>query len=61
MTESDASATGPIKDRSGSGDTFTDDVRLEEIDRLKKSLAENTYHVSSADLAQKIIDDMLQF
>jgi hypothetical protein len=40
---------------------FTDDVRLEKIDRLKKSLAENTYHVSSADLAQKIIDHLLQF
>jgi anti-sigma28 factor (negative regulator of flagellin synthesis) len=56
MTESGASATGPIKDCSGSGDNFTDDVRLEKIDRLKKSLAENTYHVSSEDLAQKIID-----
>jgi anti-sigma28 factor (negative regulator of flagellin synthesis) len=56
MTESGTSATGPIKDGSGTGDNFTDDVRLEKIDRLKKSLAENTYHVSSEDLAQKIID-----
>jgi anti-sigma28 factor (negative regulator of flagellin synthesis) len=54
--ESGTSATGPIKHCSGSGDNFTDDVRLEKIDRLKKSLAENTYHVSSADLAEKIID-----
>jgi len=61
MRKEGKSATGPIKDRSGSGDNFMDDVRLEKIDRLKKSLAENTYHVSSADLAQKIIDDMLQF
>jgi anti-sigma28 factor (negative regulator of flagellin synthesis) len=57
-TESGTSATGPIKDRSGSVDNFTDDVRLEKIDRLRKSLAENTYHVSSADLALKILDHM---
>ena len=56
MTESGKSATGPIKHCSGSGDNFTDDVRPEKIDRLRKSLAENTYHVSFADLAQKIID-----
>jgi anti-sigma28 factor (negative regulator of flagellin synthesis) len=60
MTESGKSATGPIE-RKGSVHNFTDDVRLEKIDRLRKSLAENTYHVSSADLAQKIIDHMLQF
>jgi anti-sigma28 factor (negative regulator of flagellin synthesis) len=57
--ESGASATGAIKDCSV--DNFTDDVRLEKVDLLRKSLAENTYHVSSADLAQKIIDHMLQF
>jgi hypothetical protein len=61
MTESGTFATGPIKDISGSGDNFMDDARLEKIEGLKKSLAENTYHVSSADLAQKIVDDMLQF
>jgi anti-sigma28 factor (negative regulator of flagellin synthesis) len=55
-TESGTSATGPIKNCGGSVDNFTDDVRLEKIDRLRKSLAENTYHVSSDDLAQKIID-----
>jgi Anti-sigma-28 factor, FlgM len=54
--ESDNSAAGPIEDCSGSVDRFTNDVRLEKVDRLKKSLAENTYHVSSDDLAQKIID-----
>jgi anti-sigma28 factor (negative regulator of flagellin synthesis) len=58
--ESGTSATGPIKDCSGSVGNFTDDMRLEKIDRLRKSLAENTHHVSSADLAQKIIDHMLQ-
>jgi anti-sigma28 factor (negative regulator of flagellin synthesis) len=40
---------------------FKDDVRLEKIARLRKSLAENTYHVSSADLAQKIVDQVVQF
>jgi anti-sigma28 factor (negative regulator of flagellin synthesis) len=55
-TESGESGMGATKDCSGSVDNFTDDVRLEKIDRLRKSLAENTYHVSSEDLAQKIID-----
>jgi anti-sigma28 factor (negative regulator of flagellin synthesis) len=59
--ESGESGMGLIKDCSGSVDNFTDDVRLAKIDRLRKSLAENTYHVSSEDLAQKIIDHMLQF
>jgi anti-sigma28 factor (negative regulator of flagellin synthesis) len=52
------SATGPIKDCSGSVDNFTDDARLEKMDRLRQSLADNTYHVDSEDLAQKIIDHM---
>jgi anti-sigma28 factor (negative regulator of flagellin synthesis) len=56
--ESGKSETGPIKDCSGTVDNFTDGVRLEKVDRLKKSLAENTYHVSSEDLAQKIIDQI---
>jgi anti-sigma28 factor (negative regulator of flagellin synthesis) len=59
--ESGKSTTGPIKHCSGGVHNFTDDVRLEKIDRLRKSLAENTYHVSSADLAQKIINHMLPF
>jgi anti-sigma28 factor (negative regulator of flagellin synthesis) len=60
-TESDETGTGPIKDVSGSVDNFTDAVRQEEINRLRKSVAENTYQVSSEDLAQKIIDHMLPF
>jgi hypothetical protein len=54
--ESGKSTTGPINDCSGSVNNFTDHMRLERIDRLRKSLAENTYHVSAADLAQKMID-----
>lgn len=59
--ESGTSATGPINHCSDSVHNFTDDVRLEKIDRLRKALAESTYQVNSADLAQKIIDHMLQF
>jgi anti-sigma28 factor (negative regulator of flagellin synthesis) len=59
--ESGISAMGPIKDCSGGMDNFTEDVRLEKINRLRKSLAENTYRVSSDELAQKVIDHMLQF
>lgn len=44
-----------------SADNFADKVRLETIDRLTKSLAQSTYHVKAADLAQKIIDHMMQF
>jgi anti-sigma28 factor (negative regulator of flagellin synthesis) len=58
--ESGTSGTGPIKDCSGSLNNFTDEARLEKIDGLRKSLAENSYHVSAADLAGKIIDYMLQ-
>jgi Anti-sigma-28 factor, FlgM len=40
-------------------DDFTDEARQEKIVRLRKSLAEKTYHVRPADLALKIIDHML--
>ncbi len=33
-------------------------VRMEKIARIKKALAEGTYHVSAADVARKIIDAM---
>ena len=59
-TELGTSATGPVKDCTGSVNNRRDDVRLEKIDHLGKSLAENTYHVSSAELTQKIIARMLQ-
>lgn len=51
--------TGPAKGCSNGGDNFGNDVRWEKIDRLRKSLGENTYHVSATDLARKIIDHML--
>jgi anti-sigma28 factor (negative regulator of flagellin synthesis) len=58
--ESGTSGSEPIKDSSDSVDNFADQARLEKIDHLRKSLAENTYHVSAADLAGKIIDCMLR-
>jgi anti-sigma28 factor (negative regulator of flagellin synthesis) len=58
--ESGTSGSEPIKDSSGSVDNFAGQARLEKIDHLRKSLAENTYQVSAADLAGKIIDYMLQ-
>jgi hypothetical protein len=47
--ESGTSGTRPIKDCSGSVENFADEVRLKQLDHLRKSLAENTYHVSGAD------------
>jgi hypothetical protein len=58
--ESGTSGTGPIKDCSGGVDNFAEQAQLEKIDHLRKSLAENIYHVSAADLAGKIIAYMLQ-
>ncbi len=34
-------------------------LRMEEIARIRTAIAEGHYHVSSADLAQKLIDHML--
>jgi hypothetical protein len=39
-------------------DNFADETRLGKIDKLRKALAEKTYHVSDADLAGKIIEHM---
>jgi hypothetical protein len=58
--ESGTSGTGFIKDCGSGVDNFAHEVRLEKIDHLRKSLTENTYRVSAADLAGKIIDYMLQ-
>jgi anti-sigma28 factor (negative regulator of flagellin synthesis) len=32
---------------------------MEHIDRIRTAIAEGRYHVSAADLAQKLIDHML--
>jgi hypothetical protein len=49
-----------IHQATGTVLNFTDEARLEHIDRLRKSLGENIYHVSAADLARKIIGHMMQ-
>jgi anti-sigma28 factor (negative regulator of flagellin synthesis) len=45
---------------SGSEDNWGDQVRLEKIEKLKIAIAENTYQVSAAELARRIIDQMLR-
>ena len=35
-----------------------DYARLEKITKIKKALADGTYHVSAADVARKILDHM---
>jgi hypothetical protein len=60
-TEPGSSATGKITNCSGCLDDFTDEARLEKVDRLRKSLAENSYHISAADVAVKVIEYMLRF
>ena len=39
---------------------LTDEERLKKIDRLKRSVADGTYHVSAEDLADKLIAHMLE-
>jgi flagellar biosynthesis anti-sigma factor FlgM len=39
-------------------DKSMDGARVEKIAKIKKALADGTYHVSAADVARKIIDHM---
>jgi anti-sigma28 factor (negative regulator of flagellin synthesis) len=39
-------------------DNSMDHARLEKIARIKKTLADGTYHVSADDVARKILSDM---
>ncbi len=50
-----------IQDCVRSLDDFSDETRLVRIDGLRKAVAENTYHVRTADVARKIIDYMVRF
>jgi anti-sigma28 factor (negative regulator of flagellin synthesis) len=34
------------------------EARLNKIEKIKKALADGTYHVSAAEVARKIIDNM---
>ena len=39
-------------------DQSMDEARLNKIENIKKALADGTYHVSAAEVARKIIDNM---
>jgi flagellar biosynthesis anti-sigma factor FlgM len=39
-------------------DKSMDQARVEKIAKIKKALADGTYHVSAAEVARKIIDHM---
>ena len=41
-------------------DPAVDDVRWEKVARIKKALEDGTYHVSSEDVARKLIEHMLR-
>ena len=41
-------------------DSAPDAERLKKINDLKKAVADGTYHVSAEEVAQKIIENMLQ-
>jgi anti-sigma28 factor (negative regulator of flagellin synthesis) len=41
-------------------DDVVDEERLKKIARLKKAVADGTYHVSAEDLADKLIAHMLE-
>jgi anti-sigma28 factor (negative regulator of flagellin synthesis) len=43
-----------------SADSAPDAERLKKINDLKKAVADGTYHVSAEEVAQKIIEHMLQ-
>jgi flagellar biosynthesis anti-sigma factor FlgM len=39
-------------------DKCMDDARVNKIENIKKALADGTYHVSAAEVARKILDNM---
>ncbi len=41
------------------GSSFSSAVRMEHIARIRTAIAEGRYHVSAADLAQKLVDHMV--
>jgi anti-sigma28 factor (negative regulator of flagellin synthesis) len=49
-----------LKAPDHNADTAPDAERLKKINDLKKAVADGTYHVSAEEVAQKIIEHMLQ-
>ena len=47
-----------LLDRIRALDKTMDQARAEKISSIKKALAEGTYHVSAAEVARKIIDQL---
>jgi flagellar biosynthesis anti-sigma factor FlgM len=47
-----------LLDRIRALDKSMDEARVEKIAKIKKALADGTYHVSAADVARKILDHM---
>ena len=41
-------------------DNFIDEERLKKIAKLKQAVADGTYHVSAEELADKLIEHMLE-
>lgn len=71
-SEDSAEAAKPIEDSRkrpgdiaspadlGAGAQPIDEARREKIEKLKKAVADGTYHVSADEVARKLIDHMLE-
>jgi flagellar biosynthesis anti-sigma factor FlgM len=44
----------------GAGAQPTDEARREKIEKLKKAVADGTYHVSDEEVARKLMEHMLE-
>jgi flagellar biosynthesis anti-sigma factor FlgM len=55
LSEAKESATGP-----SDSEPSIEDARRGKIERLKKAVADGTYHVSAEELADKLIEHMLE-
>jgi flagellar biosynthesis anti-sigma factor FlgM len=56
----DTAMTNPERWLQAKPDNELGEVRLEKIERLKAAIANGTYSVSAADLAEKMIESMFE-
>jgi anti-sigma28 factor (negative regulator of flagellin synthesis) len=49
-----------VREKASTGDDPTDEERRKKVAALKRAVAEGTYHVSAEQLADKLIDHMLE-